>query len=83
MWGYEGVVPLSRETWGYEDVVPLSREIWGYEGVVPLSRETWGYEGGVLTSCVVYATTLASIHWSLSFISKLENLLLIRSSLTA
>ena len=57
--------------------------MWGYEGVVPLSRETWGYEGGVLTSCVVYATTLASIHWSLSFISKLESLLLIRSSLTA
>ena len=69
--------------WGYEGVLPLSREIWGYEGVVPLSRETWGYEGGVLTSCVVYATTLASIHWSLSFISKLESLLLIRSSLTA
>ena len=69
--------------WGYEGVLPLSREMWGYEGVVPLSRETWGYEGGVLTSCVVYATTLASIHWSLSFISKLESLLLIRSSLTA
>ena len=68
---------------GYEGVLPLSRETWGYEGVVPLSRETWGYEGGVLTSCVVYATTLASIHWSLSFISKLESLLLIRSSLTA
>ena len=68
---------------GYEGVLPLSREMWGYEGVVPLSRETWGYEGGVLTSCVVYATTLASIHWSLSFISKLESLLLIRSSLTA
>ena len=69
--------------WGYEGVVPLSRETWGYEGGVPLSRETWGYEGVVLTSCVVYATTLASIHWSLSFISKLESLLLIRSSLTA
>ena len=69
--------------WGYEGVLPLSRETWEYEGVVPLSRETWGYEGGVLTSCVVYATTLASIHWSLSFISKLESLLLIRSSLTA
>ena len=27
--GYEGVLPLSRETWGYEGVVPLSRETWG------------------------------------------------------
>ena len=41
------------------------------------------YEGVVLTSCVVYANTLASTHWSLSFISELESLLLIRSSLTA